>query len=213
MSFSQDENRVIYMAESDNTGSSFFKHKEDALGRFKYSDGFGDWMDSFRHPAIFIYDIKENELYSIERPAITTLERFVYIQPQFADANGHSVACVKLNMIGISEQGYYTNWSKSIQLFRELSTDASHKVQGSILRVWRSQSVFNNIHETGEVAFYPKPSPDFSKLSFLFLPKCIPTALNSCGLKLLNLQSMEVTTVVDMQDEDGEEFFAGGKAS
>ena len=206
LSFSQDENRVIYMAEADSTGSSFFKHKEDALGRFKYSDGFGDWMDSFRYPGIFVYDIKENELYSIERPPVTTLEKFVYIHPQFADATGHSVACVKLNMIGITEQGYYTNWPKSIQIFRQLSVDNSHKVQGSILRLWKGTSVFENTHDTGEIAFYPKPSPDFSKLSFLFLPKCIATALNSCGLKVLDLQSLQVTTVVDLQDEDGEEF-------
>lgn len=206
MSFSHDENRVIYVAEADLPASNLFKHKEEALDRFKYSDGFGDWMDGFRYPAVFVYDIKENELFSIERPEKSTYEKFVYIHPQFADATGHSVVCARINMIGVSEQGYYTNSPKSIQLFTELSVEKSHKVQGSIVRVWRNPSIFNSTHDKSEVAFYPKLSPDFSKLSFLYLPKCIPSALNSCGLKVVDLKSMEVTTVVEMQDEDGEEF-------
>ena len=206
MMVSEDSNRIMYIAESGPSNANIFKLKDSLQDRFKYRDNFGDWMGTFKYPTIFVYDINDQQLYTIDKPEVKEKEIVVYIHPKFGNREGTTIVCTAINIAGVSDQAYFTNSPKTLRIFNNLTKERSLPTSNLTLRKWKDESIYTDKHISAEIEFYPKLSKDFSKLSFFFIPTCTTPALNMCGLKVLDMNTLEVSTIVDIIEEDHDEF-------
>lgn len=208
MHFSEDESRFMYMAEDPVPMINVYKLKDIGVTRFKYRDSIGDRASMHPNPTIFIFDMNKKELFRVHKPAETSQRRIVYMHPQFADAKGESIICTAINMIGVSDQTFFTNYPKQLTYIKGLTCDAA--IKGPLgNKLWVATPtpvVRENLIE--EVAFFPKLSPDYKTVSYYFNEKCHGPSLNSCGLRLMNLETFATETIVAEQEED-DPIFSG----
>lgn len=204
--FSQDEKRFLYMADDPFAILPVYKLRELGVNRFIHRDSMGDRMGTNNAPTIFIYDIDAKESFRVHKPPETAKSRIVYIQPRFADPEGKSIVCVSMNMVEVTDQSYFTNYPKKLELFTGLDVDKA--IVGALgAKLWLiKQPPIERHGVTEEVACYPKLSDDFSKVSYLFQEKCPIAALNSCGLRVLDLKTMKTETIVENMEEDAAGF-------
>lgn len=202
MHFSEDESRFMYMAEDPVPMINAYKLKDVGITRFKYRDSIGDRVSYHPNPSIFIFDMKEKELIKIYKPPETSKQRLVYMQPQFADAAGHSIICTAINMIDVSDQTFFTNYPKQLTFITGLASESATKGPLGV-KLWFAQpKPLNRTEIQEEVAFFPKPSPDFKKVSYFFNAKCHGPSLNSCGLRVMNLDDFHTETIIEEIEED-----------
>lgn len=206
MLFSEDENRVLYVADDPEPTASIYKLKEEGVKRMKYKDSLGDRLTNHCSPSIFIFDLQEKQVFKVAKPVETADSRVIYIQPQFADKEGKSIYCVSLNLVGVSDQALFTNYPKQIVHFRGL--DVSKSIEGPhAVKTWKIEpETFKREGEREDIAFLPKLSPDFKKVSYFYINECPGPALNSCGLKVMDRETGKIEVVVAEQEEDGIEF-------
>jgi acylaminoacyl-peptidase len=204
--WSQDESRFMYMADDPIPLISVFKLKELGLTRFKYRDSLGDKLSSHSNPTIFIFDLDGMEVIRVHKPTETAQKRIIYMQPAFADESGKSIICCSMNMVEVSDQSYFFNSPKDLQLITELEKDKAiaGPLGGKLWIVKPDPLTREGVKE--EVAFFPKPSPDFKRISYMYCEKNPVAALNSCGLRVLEIEGRKTETIVLDTSEDGPEF-------
>ncbi len=206
--FSRDESRFMYLADDPAPLVSVYKLKELGINRFKYRDSMGDRMSSHTNATIFVYDIPSAEVIRVHKPLETEKSRLVFIQPQFADAAGQSIVCVAIDMINVRDQSYFMNNPKQLQLFQHLTVDKA--VAGPLGgKLWVVKNALQRDGLAEDIAFFPKVSHDFTKVSYLFNTKTPAAALNFCGLRVWDINSNETKTLITDEFEAEVDGFAG----
>lgn len=203
--FSEDESRFLYMADDPIPLISVYKLKDIGINRFKYRDSLGDRLSSHSNPTIFVYDIESKETIRVNKPKETSDNRTIYLQPRFADAQGHSIICTSLNMVEVTDQSYFMNCPKKLQYLTGLSVDKA--VPGILgAKVFLPTVVELSKDLSEEVGFFPKPSPDFTKISYMFVEKNPTAAINYCGLRVFDKETFKTETIVEEYDEEKDGF-------
>ena len=206
MHFSEDESRFMYMADDPIPAINIYKLKDAGVARFRYRDSIGDKLSLHTNPTIFIFDLNKKELCRVNKPLESSKQRIVYLHPQFADAQGHSIICTAINMVGVSDQTFFLNHPKKLTYIKGLSIDSL--VKGPLgNKLWTATPTpITRPELQEEVAFFPKMSPDFTQVSYFSNAKCHGPSLNSCGLRLMKMDGFATTTIIDEIEEDGPEF-------
>lgn len=206
--FSKDESRFMYLADDPSPVLSVYKLKELGVNRFKYRDSMGDRMSSHTNATIFVYDIPSGEVLRVHKPLETEKSRIVFIHPQFADPAGQSIVCVSIDMINVRDQSYFMNNPKQLQLFKDLTVDKA--VAGPLGgKLWPVKNALQREGAAEEIAFFPKVSHDFTKVSYLFNTKTPAAALNFCGLRVWDVKTNETKTLITDEFETEVDGFAG----
>lgn len=202
MHFSEDESRFLYMAEDPTPLINVYKLKDVGITRFKYRDSIGDRMSHHPNPTIFVFDLESKELIRVNKPLESSKQRIVYMHPQFADARGQSIVCTAINMVGVSDQTFFINYPKTLTYITGLAADKA--VKGPLgNKLWlATPTPLERPELKEEVAFFPKMSPDFKKISYFFNEKCPGLCSNSCGLRVLTLDGFNTETVVEEIEDD-----------
>jgi acylaminoacyl-peptidase len=206
MHFSEDESRFMYMAEDPAPMINVYKLKDIGVTRFKYRDSIGDRLTHHPNPTIFIFDMGKRELFRVNKPLESSKQRIIYMHPQFADAQGNSIICTAINMIGVSDQTFFFNYPKQLTYITGLTVEKSIKGQTGNKLWWVTPTPLNRGEIQEEVAFFPKMSPDFKRVSYFFNQKCQGPSLNSCGLRVMNLEGFSTETILEEVEEDGPVF-------
>lgn len=203
MVFSQNESRFMYVADDTQPQASVYKLKDAGVKKNKYFDSLGDGVQGHRHPSVMVFDLESRELVKIRRPEQSTSSRLVFIQPQFADIDGTIIVCVQLDMVGATDQVYFMNYPKKLVLISGLEISNAKEIEKGF-KEWKVEPEILNGNEgvSQEVACLPRVSPDFLKVSYFFNQKCLLPALNNCGLRVIDLKTRQVVTLIEEQEED-----------
>lgn len=166
--WSQDENRFMYMADDPKANLNIFKLKELGVLRYKYEDIPGERIQGHTNPSIFIFDIPSKTLFKVQKEPETPTSRTIYAMPQFADPQGNSIVCVQMDMVGVFEMAFFTNYPKKLMYLNGLET--SNITEGML----KSKVVIPkpvDLTRPGlveNIVYYPKVSPDFTTCAYLY---------------------------------------------
>ena len=225
LSWSQDENRIVYLAEKRPNRPSHlfnqFKTDEEAQGALKnyeYSEDFGENMRGKCFPYMFVYDLLEDQLYEV----LNVPDHALPTQVSFADNSGQSlIFCgyhLKEFRLGLK---YCSN--RECKVFRivklalrglksKITTSETLKSQEEDLKKVLETYKATVISED-EISVAPIVSPDLSKVVYFYSPKK-RTILVHFGLKMINLSTKEepvqkekTETIFEMLNNSEDNFY------
>jgi acylaminoacyl-peptidase len=207
--WSQDETRFMYVADDPKPLQNLFKLKEVGIFRYRYEDIPGERIQGHTNPSIFIYDIPTRKLFQVAKPDETLYSRKVWVMPQFADKQGHSILCVQIEMCGVYEMAFFNNYPKRLAYLKGLETEKTTK--GGLLNILRvvpeEVSLPKVPGSTEEIVYFPRVSPDWTKFSYLYAEKAYMGNTNTFGFRvmsLLDLTNPPETITTMCREENGE---------
>ena len=201
--WSQDETRVMYMADDPKPMLNTFKLKELAIFKYRFEDNPGERVQGHTSVSIFVFDIPSQTLFKIAKPKMTPLSKVNFVMPQFSNREGTGVVCVSMDMVGAYEMSFFTNYPKKIELLSGLTLD---KIKQDFLKTnYITPERFNFERPTLKeaIVYYPRISPDLTQCVYLYAEYCKNASSNTFGLRHFRLDSPNQTeTIVEPVRED-----------
>lgn len=209
VSWSEDENRFMYMADDTKPMLNFFKLKHSGVNRYRYEDLPGERLQTHTNPSVFIYDIEAKSLIRLQKPNRTATSRIVYAHPQFADPKGHSLVCVAMDMVNSFEMAFFTNYPKKLKYLNQLTMSRVHRDFLKNKFIVPKEVTLSVDPQEQPVVYFPKVSPDFKRVVYLFADVLMKASANVFGLRVLSLERPEekpstVIEVVKKEPEGGD---------
>lgn len=204
--WSADETRFMYVADDPKAHQNLFKLKELGIFRYRYEDIPGERIQGHTNPSVFIFDIPSRKLFQIAKPDETLASRKVWVMPQFADKQGHSVLCVQIEMCGVYEMAFFNNYPKRLAYLKGLETEKAAK--GGLLNILRivpEEVQLPKVPGTNEVVVYfPRVSPDWSKFAYLYSDNAYMGNTNTFGFRVVSLEDLTQppVTITEMCKEE-----------
>lgn len=207
--WNEDETRFMYIADDPKPTQNIFKLKEAGLNRYKYEDIPGERNQGHTNTSIFIFDIPTLTLFRIAKTPETTKNRTIHVMPQFADRAGNSIVCVLINMIGVYEMSFYTNYPKALGFFRGLE-NANVQEDGKRGKVITPAVVKVQLPkgEAEEIVYFPRLSPDYTTCAYLYAEAERMGSYSSFGFRTFKVaeESPITKTITKAVLEDNPEF-------
>ena len=109
-------------------------------------------------------------------------------------------------MVGVTDQAFFMNCAKKLEHITGLDFAKALPLPYGYKLLLPNKLTLTREGLKEEIAFFPKVSPDFSQAVYLFNEKLTTAALNSCGMRLIDLKTQATNTIIEDVEEDGPEF-------
>ena len=186
IAWSFDDKYILYVAEPIPEESSSFWSGEESLGNSNiYIENFGEGLLHLTRPRLYIYDITENSIKSIE-----TCANIFPAQPNFHPRTGN------YTFIGFEKDPY-------ILALADMLNRSSKLYQGSIFSE-KAEEIKISPHFMA--ALFPKFSPNGEYISYFGVPRDCISHCMCLSLVVYHISNQENSTIVGIVHDYNKEF-------